>query len=128
MREGWGTPYPSRCACASPGEWRDSSLRRRELVARPSTRMRRPARTLRVLTREGEGVHVRIGCDAARTTRYSALHANAPAFKIPETDMFDAKDPSPSSLPTSSCSTPSSQLSTTPLDASRCDSRDVANG
>ena len=41
--------------------------------------------------------------------------------------MFDEKDPSPSSLPTSLPSTPTTQLSMMLNDASRCDPRDVAN-
>ena len=144
MREGWDTPYPPHFARMTPGETCDSNLRRRELFARLSTRVRRPARARHIGTREREGMHVRVGhseiryvlrvvCNVrmtdylSRTTRYSALHANAPAFKIPETDIFDENDPSPSSLPTSSRSTPSSQLSTTSIDASRCGSRDVAN-
>ena len=153
MREGWDTPYPPRFAHTTPGETWGSSLCRRGLVgspfveggslAHPTTTARRPERALRVL-RKGEALHVRGGrgeiryvlrvvCNVrmtdylSRTTRYSALHANAPAFKIPETDIFDENDPSPSSLPTSSRSTPSSQLSTTSIDASRCGSRDVAN-
>ncbi|KAL1684673.1 hypothetical protein GGG16DRAFT_119583 [Schizophyllum commune] len=77
-------------------------------LARPTTSARRPERALRVLLREGEALHVRGGRGEIRTTRYSALHANALAFKIPETDIFDEKDPSPSSLPTSSRSSPTS--------------------
>ena len=144
MREGWGTPYPSRCAYTSSRETCDSTLRRRGLFARPSTRVRRSARARHIGTREGEGLHVRVGHGEIRyvlrvvrnvrmtdylfrTTRCRALHANVPAFKIPETDIFDKKDPSPSSLPTSLPSTPTSQLSMMLNDASRCDPRDVAN-
>ncbi|KAL1698175.1 hypothetical protein EV121DRAFT_297477 [Schizophyllum commune] len=56
-----------------------------------------------------------------------SFYADVPPFKRLETDIFDAKDPSPSSLPTSSRSTPTSQLSTTPANASRCVPRDVAD-
>ncbi|KAL1729653.1 hypothetical protein EV714DRAFT_237340 [Schizophyllum commune] len=53
--------------------------------------------------------------------------ADAPPFKISKTVIFDEKDPSPSSLPTSSRSPPTSQLSATSVNASRCDARNVAD-
>ncbi|KAL1749455.1 hypothetical protein FB107DRAFT_280745 [Schizophyllum commune] len=56
-----------------------------------------------------------------------SFYAVVPPFKIPETDMFDKKHPSPSFLFTSSRSTPTGQLSTTQINASNCVPRDVAD-
>ncbi|KAL1698905.1 hypothetical protein EV121DRAFT_274095 [Schizophyllum commune] len=55
-------------------------------------------------------------------------HADAPAFKIAENVLLSEMDTSPSSLSMLSRSTLMSQLSTTPINASRGDPRDVANG
>ena len=111
-----GYPLPPTFRSHDAGETCDSNLRRRELFARLSTRVRRPARARRIGTREREGMHVRVGhgeiryvlrvvCNVrmtdylSRTTRYSALHANAPAFKIPETDNSTRRSPPPPPYP-----------------------------
>ncbi|KAI5821793.1 hypothetical protein K523DRAFT_367330 [Schizophyllum commune Tattone D] len=125
MREGWGYPVPLVM------NWpvRDPSAEDKEgLIFAGPKPPEASARTLGEGCEEGGVPLTPRGHGEIRTTRFSALHANAPTFKIPETDIFDERDPSPSSLPTSPRSTPTSQLSTTPIDASRCDPRDVANG
>ncbi|KAL1724975.1 hypothetical protein EV714DRAFT_277979 [Schizophyllum commune] len=64
--------------------------------------------------------------DAGGNSALRPFYADAPPFKRLETDIFDEKDPSTSSLPTSLRSTLTSQLSTTPLNASGCDAHGVA--
>ncbi|KAI5822321.1 hypothetical protein K523DRAFT_358463 [Schizophyllum commune Tattone D] len=74
-------------------------------LAHPTTTARRPERALRVLLREGEALHVQGGRGEISTTRYKPTRWPS---RSPETDVFDEKDPFPSSLPASSRSSPTS--------------------